>query len=251
MDHTQHFSGLAAQYAAGRPAYAGQFIDCLYNRYGFTPRSVIADIGSGTGKFAKQLLDRGSTVYGVEPNDDMRHRAAAELGVYDKFHSVCGTEAHTTLDSGCVDFVTAAQAFHWFDPLLFRRECQRILRRDGLVFLIWNMQDMSDEVNLATHALYAEYCPRFRGFSCGIQADDPKIQTFFGGAYGYEEFNHPLVYSRAAFLNRSLSSSYTLRDGDLRWDAYTESLNSLFDRWAKDGVLTVANKTAAYIGQLQ
>lgn len=35
-----------------------------------------------------------------------------------------------------VDFVTTAQAFHWFDGALFRRECKRILKKNGLVFLI-------------------------------------------------------------------------------------------------------------------
>lgn len=213
MDHTQNFSGLAASYAAGRPAYPDELIDCLYTRYGVDRHSVIADVGSGTGKFAKQLLDRGSTVYGVEPNGDMRRTAAAELGAYEKFHPICGTEARTTLADRSVDFVTAAQAFHWFDPQLFRRECQRILRKDGSVFLIWNMRDMSSEINRETHALYAEFCPKFQGFSCGIQADSPSIREFFGGAYAYVEFDNPLCYTREKFISRSLSSSYTLKEG--------------------------------------
>ena len=80
MDSTKNFSGLANTYTAGRPAYAVGFIHSLYTDHGFSPQSVIADIGAGTGKFTKQLLDRGSTVYCVEPNDDMRETAAGELG---------------------------------------------------------------------------------------------------------------------------------------------------------------------------
>ena len=72
MDNIQNFSGLANDYIIGRPTYSNTFIESLYSQYGFTEQSVVADIGSGTGKFAKQLLDRGSFVYCIEPNDDMR-----------------------------------------------------------------------------------------------------------------------------------------------------------------------------------
>ena len=88
MDNTQNFNELAEDYTVGRPVYATDFIDSLYMHYGFDEHSVIADIGAGTGKFSKQLLDRGSTVYCIEPNDDMRNTAIRELGKYHKFHAV-------------------------------------------------------------------------------------------------------------------------------------------------------------------
>lgn len=67
-DTEQRFSGLACNYAAARPSYAEALIEDLYTVHGFSPASVIADVGSGTGKFAEQLLRRGSTVWCVEPN---------------------------------------------------------------------------------------------------------------------------------------------------------------------------------------
>ena len=56
MDNTQLFTGLAEAYTYGRPEYSLEFIEKLYDKYSFTTDSVIADIGSGTGKFSKQLL---------------------------------------------------------------------------------------------------------------------------------------------------------------------------------------------------
>ena len=120
MDSTQNFSGLANEYVIGRPVYADAFIEKLYSQYGFSEQSVIADMGSGTGKFAKQLLSRGSFVYCVEPNDDMRNTAIKELGKYEKFYAVNGTATETMLDDKSIDFVTVAQAFHWFDVSLFK-----------------------------------------------------------------------------------------------------------------------------------
>lgn len=115
MNTTQNFSGLANVYTMGRPVYATEFIDMLYSKYGVTEESIIADIGSGTGKLAKQLLDKGSTVYGVEPNTDMRSIAIRELQNYAKFEAVNGTASQTTLKDNSIDYVTVAQAFHWFD----------------------------------------------------------------------------------------------------------------------------------------
>ena len=37
-----------------------------------------------------------------------------------------------------MDFVVAAQAFHWFDRARARQEFARILKPDGWVVLIWN-----------------------------------------------------------------------------------------------------------------
>ena len=250
MDSTKNFSGLADTYTTGRPAYAAEFIHSLYTKYGFSPQSVITDIGAGTGKFTRQLLDRGSTVYCVEPNDDMRGTAIRELGGYANFRAVGGTAAETTLADGSVDFVTTAQAFHWFDPEAFRAECRRILKPDGQAFLIWNLRDMADEMNRRCDALYREYCPAFKGFGGGIERDDPRIGQFFGGAYDGAVFDHPLFYDKETFLSRSLSGSYSLKAGDARFAEYLAALGALFDEYEENGILTMANQTVVYYGAL-
>ncbi|MBR4144764.1 MAG: hypothetical protein IKU06_04790 [Lachnospiraceae bacterium] len=55
MDTTKKFDGYANDYTVGRPGYAAELIECMYGIYGMAKESVIADIGSGTGKFAKHL----------------------------------------------------------------------------------------------------------------------------------------------------------------------------------------------------
>lgn len=250
MDNTWKFSGVAKDYAAGRPAYAQEFVESLYLRHGFSKRSVIADIGSGTGKFARQLLDKGSFVYCVEPNDDMCNVAVRELSGYGTFRAVNGTAEETTLEEGSVDFITAAQAFHWFDVSLFQKECRRILRGNGMVFLIWNMRDMSDEANQRSFAIYSQYCSKFVGFGGGIQKDDTKIKQFFSGKYEYAEFDNPLFYDRDKFIRRSLSGSYSLKSGEKGYDQYLDRLSELFERYAKDGILEMANKTVVYAGKV-
>lgn len=250
MDNTERFSGRAKDYTVGRPAYAEAFIDNLYTEQGFSENSVIADIGSGTGKFAKHLLDRGSTVICVEPNEDMRHTAEKELGAYERFKSVDGTADGTTLAAGSVDFITTAQAFHWFDAAEFQRECGRILRPGGKVLLIWNMRDMSASFNKECYDVFAKYCPRFKGFSGGIKEHDDKIKYFFHDLYQCVRFDNPLLYDKNRFISRSLSGSYSLKQGDADYEKYLEELTKLFDKYSVNHMLEIQNQTVAYIGSV-
>lgn len=123
METTKKFDGRASDYAHSRPQYATALLDHLYDNEILSPASTVADIGSGTGKFSRQLLDRQSEVYCVEPNADMRSVAKATLYGYPRFHSIAGEATHTTLASGSVDF----RGLHHIGagiPLVCRRTVQ-------------------------------------------------------------------------------------------------------------------------------
>ena len=248
MDATRKFDGRARNYTASRPSYARALIEHLYSRYGISAASVIADIGSGTGKFAKHLLDKGSKVYCVEPNADMRRVAEEELSTYRNFYSVLGTAEHTTLEEASVDHITAAQAFHWFDGNTFKQECLRIIKEGGRVFLVWNIRRDDDPLNQELHQIYSVYCPDFKGFSGGIRRDDQRILDFFDGQYECAAFEPPRPLNRKRFLARSLSGSYSLKAGDDQYEAYITSLNAAFDKYKNDGIVTIANQSVAYCG---
>ena len=139
MANEQKFSGRAGQYSSARPSYAESMVQEMYDKLGLTPESVIADIGSGTGKFSRSFLERGNNVICVEPNDEMRKQAEKDMSGYDGFVSVGASAEHTGLADHSIDAITCAQSFHWFDVTRFRRECNRILKPNGKVFLTWNM----------------------------------------------------------------------------------------------------------------
>ena len=248
MDNTNKFNKKADAYSFGRPTYSNAFIDMLYTKQGFNSKSIIADIGSGTGILSKQLLDKGSIVYAVEPNTDMRINAENKLKTYKNFYSVNGTAEHTTLENNSVDFITVAQAFHWLDSISFKTECNRILKPNGKVFLIWNSRDIAADINIQQEKVFKTYCPDFVGFSGGIKENDDRIFIFFDNKFLLVEFDNPLLYDREKFIQRCLSGSYSLNPKDKNYNEYLKALNDLFNRYSINEVLTIPNKTVAYFG---
>ncbi|HZQ47481.1 MAG TPA: class I SAM-dependent methyltransferase, partial [Verrucomicrobiae bacterium] len=148
---TKRFSSRVENYIKYRPGYPQGIIDLMRKECQLTSASVIADIGSGTGILTELLLRNQNTVFGIEPNQEMRAAAERLLSSYPQFHSVPATAETTTLPDKCVDLITAGQAFHWFDREKTRQEFLRILKPQGWVALIWN------DRNITTHAFFEAY----------------------------------------------------------------------------------------------
>lgn len=208
---------------------------------------MIADIGSGTGIFTAQLLNCGYQVYAVEPNADMCRKAEEKLSGWEGFSSVDGADKATNLPDHSVDCVTAAQAFHWFDAEAFRAECRRILKPGGRVMIVYNARDEKAACTQGLAALRRKYNPEFHGFSNGIS--DEACRAFFDGECAVFRADNSQSYDRQGYIDRVLSSSYSLKETDAQYGAYLEEIGVLFETYAVDGVLTVPVYTTAYIGK--
>ena len=71
----------------------------------------------------------------------MRAVAEEKYAAHKNIISVNGSAENTKLNDKSVDFITAAQAFHWFDRQSFKAECRRILKDNGNILLVWNDRD--------------------------------------------------------------------------------------------------------------
>lgn len=246
------FDGKGEIYKKYRPDYSDEFIEWLYSDGGFSADSVVADVGSGTGIFTRRLLEKGSRVFAVEPNDDMRKKAENALEKYSGFVSVCGTGESTSLGENSVDFVTAAQAFHWFDREKFRLECRRILRPAGKVLLLWNTKDSSSDIVRENAEINSRFCPSFSGFSGGMDFSDrgKEFSDFFSGEYISKFFKNDFALNKEGFVGRCLSSSYSLKEGDDGFSEYVSELEKLFDKYSRDGIVFIPNFTCCYMGSV-
>ena len=244
------FTGKAEIYNKYRPSYPEEFIDYLYHELGFSKSSVIADIGSGTGIFSRLLLSRGSTVYCVEPNCEMRQIAEDALSCYEGFISINANANNTTLENSSVDFVTAAQSFHWFDKESFKTECKRILKSGKKTALIWNERDYESELVKKDYIIREKYA-----------ADDKKglgpsrinhTGFFKDDKFDFKIFSNDLVLDREAYIGMNLSRSYSpKKDTDPEfYRGFVHDLGELFDIYSKGSILIFPHFMQSYIGEI-
>ncbi len=250
MDNTQKFSGKSDIYEQARPAYAPALISWLVQTLNLNPDSKIADVGAGTGKLTRQLLELGATVYAVEPNADMRYKAITLLSDYPNFQPIAAPAEHATLPDKSVNLITAASAFHWFDAKAFKKECQRILASDGHVCLIWNHRQLDNKVNIGFREIFEKYCPNFSGFSFERQKGHKSMESFFKGEIVEKCFDNPIQYNQAGFVGRALSASYAIRPDEDGYEEFIAALTTLFEQNATNGVIHVPHQSVAFLGKV-
>jgi SAM-dependent methyltransferase len=130
------FAAGAGAYERARPTYPAAAVDRIFDR--LPPHARVLDLGAGTGKLTTLLAVRAGEVFAVEPIEQMRVRLAHSLP---SVRVVAGTAEAIPLADGSFDAVLCAQAFHWFDAGPALAEIHRVLRRGGLLGLIWNARD--------------------------------------------------------------------------------------------------------------
>src|SRR5258708_1154236 len=216
-DPTQRFSSRVGNYVRYRPGYPSAVVDLLRKECGLSSNTVIADVASGTGIFTRMLLDNGNRVFGVEPNAEMRQAGEEFLVAYPHFTSVAGTAEATTLADHSVDFVTAAQAAHWFDRQKARREFIRICRRGGWTVLLWNERRTGSTPFLrAYEQLLVDYGTDYQDVRS--ERTTQQIETFFAPSrFEVRTFDYRQDFDYPALEGRLRSSSYTPQAGDAQY----------------------------------
>lgn len=251
MDSTQRFSNRVADYVRYRPGYPADVLRVLEADAGLNSSADIADVGSGTGISTKLFLDHGNTVYGVEPNRDMRQAAEQLLAGNTQFHSVDGTAEKTTLADGSIDFVVAGQAFHWFNRPQTRQEFVRILRPGGWVVLMWNNRRIDSTPFLREYEnTINEFAVDYRQVD-HKNVDDAAIREFFApAAFQIRSLPNHQSMDLSGLIGRIDSSSYMPTKDDPRYPAMVQALENLFAKHQQAGQVKIEYDTVMYFGQL-
>ncbi len=250
-DAKDRFSNRVEDYVRYRPGYPVGILPLLQKWCSLHPEHTVADIGSGTGLLSKLFLDFGNAVYGVEPNVEMRTAGKEFLRDYPEFTSVAGSAEATTLASDSVDFVTAGQAFHWFQLKLARAEFRRILRTGGRTVIIWN-ERLIDET-----AFLRDYEALLRRYG----TDYSKVHESYPRAEQMLDFFSPNEFTSHALPNfqefdfeglcgRLRSCSYVPAPGHSQFEPMMQELRRIFDTYQQRGVVRMEYRTRVYAGKL-
>ncbi|WP_432261250.1 class I SAM-dependent methyltransferase [Cupriavidus sp. TMH.W2] len=136
----QGFASQADAYARGRPEYPAAIDGWLRGTLGLHAGRTALDLGAGTGKFTRRLVETGAAVIAVEPVAQMRAQLFAALP---SVQVLAGSAEAIPLPDASVDAVVCAQAFHWFANAGAMAEIRRVLRPGGPLGLVWNVRDES------------------------------------------------------------------------------------------------------------
>jgi SAM-dependent methyltransferase len=134
------FDAAAQAYDRSRPSYPPDAVGWLCDRLDVAPGRTVVDLAAGTGKLTALLVDRRARLLAVEPVAGMRAVLRARLPTVPV---LAGTAERLPLADGCVDAVTVAQAFHWFDADVAMARLACVVRPGGALGLVWNARDRS------------------------------------------------------------------------------------------------------------
>jgi SAM-dependent methyltransferase len=247
---TARFSDRVENYIRYRPGYPPEVLDLLRAECGLQPHHIIADIASGTGIFTKLLLENGNPVFAVEPNPEMREAGSSMLAAYDKLTSIAGTAEETTLPSASAEFITAAQAAHWFDRDRARREFARILRPSGWCVLIWNERRTTDTPFLRDYEeLLLNYGTDYR--EVRHERTTAVIHEFFVPLpYQQRVFDLRQQFDYEGAAGRLLSSSYAPLEGHPNHAPMMRELQRIVRAHAQQGLIEFEYNTRVFYGKL-
>ncbi|CAN5288489.1 class I SAM-dependent methyltransferase [soil metagenome] len=249
-DTVERFSNRVENYVKYRPNYPPEVLELFRNEMNLQENSIIADIGSGTGISSKLFLENGNQVYGIEPNKAMREAAEEFLKDFPHFKSIDGTAETTNLPDNSVDFVIAAQAFHWFNAEKTHAEFKRILCENGFAALIWN------ERQLDTNDFLRDYENLIKKYGTDYEKvrhdsiDEKKLRTFFQSDFSLKSFNNLQTLDFQGLKGRMLSASYIPAETNPLFEPMITELQSLFAKYAESGKIQILYTTNIFFTQI-
>jgi SAM-dependent methyltransferase len=251
-DAKQRFSNRVADYVRYRPGYPAAALDLLRTQCGLRPGHAIADIGSGTGLLGKLFLENGNRVFGVEPNQEMRQAGEEFLQSFPNFTSVTGSAEATAIGDASVDFITAGQAFHWFDPKAARSEFERILKPGGWIVVLWNDRRMEEaQLTREYEGLLERYGIDYKRVKDSYPESEDIRSFFAGGVFSARELPNHQFLDWDGLRGRLRSSSFAPTEGHSNYAPMMAELDRIFRAHQRDGRVRMEYFTRVYFGQLR
>jgi SAM-dependent methyltransferase len=181
----------------------------------------IADVGAGTGKLTRTLLGApDAEVVAVDPDPAMLATLRTAVPGVPAF---VGTAERLPLPDDSVDAVVLGQAWHWVEPVAASAEIGRVVRRGGVLGLIWNIRDERvDWVKRLTEIMHGSNAEVM------LAAGDPVVSAPFG-PLAQERWEWVRPITRELLHAMAASRSYVITASDDEKARIRRDMDALFD----------------------
>lgn len=233
------FGAAAAAYEAGRPGYPLETVEWMLHparRDGHALR--VADVGAGTGKLTRVVVEAGAEVVAVDPDPVMLDSLRAAVHGIPTF---VGTAERMPLPDASVDAVVLGQAWHWVDPVRASAEIGRVLRAGGRLGLVWNLRDETVPwVAALTRAMRGSHAEMM------LAGDGVGVAPPFDGLER-QTWSWTRRMTRSALLDMAASRSYVITADPAERDRILAEVAALFDAEARgSGAVDLPYRTEAF-----
>jgi SAM-dependent methyltransferase len=244
MAAEDRFATKAETYAKYRWDYPPEAVRCVLDAAAVSERSVVADVGSGTGKLTMHFVEAAGTVYAIEPSPEMRRVAERDLARHASFRSIGAPSHATTLGDRSVDLIVVGQAAHFFDAEPTRAEFLRILKPGGWLATL-NYRRSDQKAQAAVMTLQTEEN------GCDMTHRPNPPAAFWFGHDRFDEYSFVTTrrQSLEQFLGRVSSASWAPGRDHPLYPRFERAARELFDRLATDGLRTVSTTMRVAIGR--
>jgi len=243
QDNTNKFNKKAKDYVKYRPTYPDEFIDYLIKDLKIKNK-IVADIGSGTGKLTELIVNNVKKVYAIEPNKDMRIAAEKILNKNKNFISINGCAEDSKLKNNFIDVIIVAQAFHWFDIKKTMVEFKRILKKNGLLVLVWNTKIHNTNFLKTQLKILSKYSNKVK------TRNKNSVKKAFPNGYLKKSYWHNQEFDLKGVLGRISSLSYCPAQNTKQYKIIEKQITNAFNKYSKNGFIKYNYKTNAYIGKI-
>lgn len=182
----------------------------------------------------------------------MREAGQRYLAPYRNFEMLVGQAESISLPPASVDFITAGQAFHWFDLDRTRAEFTRILRPDGWAVLVWNDRELTGSKFAEEYeSLLVRFGIDYADVHQRGKATVASFERFFGNrTFARESFPNLQRLDYEQFVARVLSASYMPGPGHTKHAAMMREVDRIFSENENNGVVAMKYTTSLIYGRL-
>lgn len=162
MEARLSFDQNVADYDQYRPEYCKALFQDIIDTAAITDKSVLLEIGAGTGLATGPFIRTGAKITAVEPGQNMSAYLSEKFRQNDNLRVVnCNFEDYNC-EHEHYDVIYSATAFHWIPQLTGYTKAYDLLKPGGTLALFWNRPTPAREdysLHCAIQEVYSKYMP--------------------------------------------------------------------------------------------